>query len=38
MTLDAIKALKVADLAAPNAVLYLRSTAPKLAESLEVLS
>jgi N6-adenosine-specific RNA methylase IME4 len=38
MTLDEICALKVADIATPDAVLFMWATAPKLAECFQVIS
>ena len=38
MTLDAIKAMPVSRLAAPDSILYLWGTSPKLTEALEVMS
>ena len=38
MTLDEIKALPVTDIAAPDCVLFLWATSPKLAECLEVVA
>jgi N6-adenosine-specific RNA methylase IME4 len=38
MDLEAIKALPIADLATPDAVLFLWATSPKLAEAMEVVA